>query len=123
MIPAPNRPRKNFVTPNREYPIVLADFSLLDREETEELEMSLNRETSLPIPPLDVKRLSTALSLVDKFVGKSSDELAEFLESYTSASEFVPANELPRFLKTVIGTKIKGKAAKVLEYKDVDTFR
>ena len=113
---------ENFVTPNREYPIVLADFSLLDREETEEREMSQTGENSLPVPPPDVKILSTALSLVDKFVGKSSDELAEFLKSYTSAAEFVPANELPRFLKTVIGTKIKGEAAKVLEYKDVDTF-
>ena len=113
---------ENFVTPNREFPIVLADFSLLDIEETEDRKMSLNAGSSLLVPLPDVKRLSTALSLVDKFIGKSSDELAEFLKSYTSAAEFVPENDLPRFLKTVIGTKIKGKAAKVLEYKEVDTF-
>lgn len=105
---APVNPENAFITSKREYPVELTDFSLLDSAKMQNIFTSdISNTTGREMGTLS---LTTAFRLIDRFEGKSPDELSEFLKSHESTA--ISRDEQSIFPKTVIEAKIKGRPAK-----------
>lgn len=94
----------------REFPINIADFSLLNMPSDGDNQATGN------------VTVLKALSLVKDFSGESASELTTFIKSCEIALQLVSAGEQPLLLRAILGTKFKKRAALELEYRDIESF-